>query len=133
MAKVSSRPRRLGGAEVDFAQIVAEALAELPPEIQDRMENVEVVIGDWPSPAQLRRAGLRRGQTLFGLYEGVPLTQRTSGYNLVPPDKITIFQGPIEAFYHTAQEMRDQVRRTVLHEVGHHFGLDEARLRELDY
>jgi len=117
----------------DFAQIVAEALAELPPEIQQRMENVEVVIAGWPTPGQLQRVGLGPAQTLFGLYEGIPLTQRTSGYNLVPPDKITIFQGPIEASHRTPAAMREQIRRTVLHEVGHHFGLDEDRLRKLNY
>ncbi len=118
---------------VDFARLVAEALEGLPPEIRERMENVEVVIADWPTRTQLRRAGLRPGQTLFGLYEGVPLTQRTGGYNLVPPDKITIFRGPILAAFRTPEEMRQQVRRTVLHEIGHHFGLDEERLRALDY
>lgn len=118
---------------MDFARLVAEALEDLPPEIRERMENVEVVIADWPTRAQLRRAGLRPGQTLFGLYEGVPLTQRTSGYNLVLPDKITIFRGPILASFRTPEEMRRQVRRTVLHEIGHHFGLDEERLRALDY
>lgn len=125
--------RRLVRRGWDFAQIVAEALEELPPEIQARMENVEVVVAWWPTRAQLRQAGLRAGQTLFGLYEGVPLTRRTSGYHLVPPDKITIFQGPIEATHRTPEAMRRQVRRTVLHEVGHHFGLDEDRLRALDY
>lgn len=125
--------RRRARDRHDFARLVAEALEELPPEIRERMENVEVVIAEWPTPAQLRRAGLRRGQTLFGLYEGVPLTQRTSGYNLVPPDKITIFRGPILATFRSPEEIRRQVRRTVLHEVGHHFGLDEAHLRALDY
>ncbi|MBC7222752.1 MAG: metallopeptidase family protein [Anaerolineae bacterium] len=125
--------RRSVRKRLDFARLVAEALEELPPEIRERMENVEVVIAEWPTPAQLRRAGLRRGQTLFGLYEGVPLTHRTSGYNLVPPDKITIFRGPILATFRSPDEIRRQVRRTVLHEVGHHFGLDEARLRALDY
>jgi predicted Zn-dependent protease with MMP-like domain len=126
--------RREGGSGfVEFARLVEEALEDLPPEIRERMENVEVVIADWPTRAQLRRAGLRPGQMLFGLYEGIPLTQRTSGYNLVPPDKITIFRGPILAAFRTPEEMRRQVRRTVLHEVGHHFGLDEEHLRALDY
>lgn len=125
--------RELGIARTDFARLVAEALEDLPPEIRERMENVEVVIADWPTRTQLRRAGLRPGQTLFGLYEGVPLTQRTSGYNLVPPDKVTIFRGPILAALRTPEEIRRQVRRTVLHEIGHHFGLDEERLRALDY
>ncbi|NLE76974.1 MAG: metallopeptidase family protein [Chloroflexi bacterium] len=127
------RSRRRRERTVDFETIVAEALAQLPLEIQRRMENVQVVIADWPTRAEMRRAGLGPHQTLFGLYEGVPLTERTSGYHLVPPDKITIFEGPIAAAFRSPDEMREQVRRTVLHEVGHHFGMDEAQLRALDY
>jgi predicted Zn-dependent protease with MMP-like domain len=75
--------------------------------------------------------GLRPGQTLFGLYEGVPQTQRTSHYGLVLPDKITIFQGPIERLHRSPEAIREQVRRTVIHELAHHFGISDERLREL--
>ncbi len=124
-----SNPRRRG--DKSFEELVAEALDSLPPDIQEKLENVEVVVEWRPSPAQMRRMGLGPGQTLFGLYEGVPLTERTSGYNLVLPDKITIFRQPIEAYCRTDEQVRQTVRRTVLHELAHHFGISDDRLREL--
>jgi len=75
--------------------------------------------------------GLGPGQTLFGLYEGVPLTERSSHYGMVLPDKITIFRQPIEAYCRSEEEIRQMVRRTVLHELAHHFGIPDQRLREL--
>jgi predicted Zn-dependent protease with MMP-like domain len=117
--------------EKTFEALVAEALDRLPPDIQEKLENVEVVVEWRPSPALLRRLGLRPGDTLFGLYEGVPLTQRTSGYGLVLPDKITIFRQPIEAYSRSDEQVRRRVRHTVLHELAHHFGISDDRLREL--
>jgi len=114
-----------------FEGLVAEALDSLPLEFQEKMQHVDVVIKDWPTSEELKRAGLHRGQTLFGLYDGIPLTERTTRYGLVLPDRITIYQGPIEACCHTAEEVRRQVRQVVLHEIGHHFGISEDRLREL--
>lgn len=114
-----------------FETLVAEALDNLPPDIQEKLENVEVVVEWHPSPAQMRRLGLGRGHTLFGLYEGIPLTERTSGYNMVLPDKITIFRQPIEAHCRSDEQVRQTVRRTVLHELAHHFGISDQRLREL--
>ena len=82
----------------------------------------------------MRSVGLRPGQTLFGLYQGVPRTQRTTAYNLVLPDKITIFRGPLLAHFGAdAPRLREEIRRVVLHEIAHHFGLGEERLRELGY
>jgi predicted Zn-dependent protease with MMP-like domain len=117
--------------EKTFEALVAEALDRLPPDIQEKLENVEVVVEWRPSPALLRRLGLRPGDTLFGLYEGVPLTQRTSGYGLVLPDKITIFRQPIEAYSRSDEQVRRRIRHTVLHELAHHFGISDDRLREL--
>jgi predicted Zn-dependent protease with MMP-like domain len=114
-----------------FELLVAEALDSLPSDIQEKLENVEVVVVWRPSPAQLRQVGLGPGHTLFGLYEGIPLTNRTSGYNMVLPDKITIFRQPIEAHCRTDEQVRQVVRRTVLHELAHHFGISDDRLREL--
>jgi len=116
-----------------FERLVAEALDSLPPEFAARLENVEVVVERYPTRRQLALAGVPRGQTLFGLYEGVPLTERTASYGLVLPDKITIFQGPIEAYCRTDAEVREQVRQTVIHEFAHHFGIDDAALREMGY
>lgn len=115
-----------------FYELVEEALASLPDEIARAMSNVEVVVEPWPTVRHLLAAGITPGRgTLFGLYQGVPLTHRSRSYSLVPPDKITIFQGPIAAACRTEDAIREQVRRTVIHEVAHHFGIDDDRLREL--
>ena len=113
-----------------FEELVADALDTIPPELGRAIENVAVVIADWPTDAQL---GGRSG-TLLGLYEGVPLTQRDSiAYAGVLPDRITIFRGPISARAADERELADVVRTTVLHEVGHYFGLSDTRLRELGW
>lgn len=117
----------------EFEALVAEALDDLPPEILERMDNVAVTVAYWPGRAQLARAGVKSPNTLFGLYEGVPLTKRGTGYGMVPPDRITLFQGPLEAACGTLAAIREQVRRTVIHEIAHHFGIDEDRIRELGY
>ena len=116
-----------------FEALVAEALASLPSEILERMDNVAVTVAYWPSRTQLARAGVEPPHALFGLYEGVPLTKRGAGYGMVPPDRITLFQGPLETACRTLTAIREQVRRTVIHEIGHHFGMDEDRIRELGY
>ncbi len=115
----------------DFEGLVAEALDGLPADIRQMLDNVEVTVAGWPSADTLRSAGLRPGQLLFGLYQGVPKTRRTSHYGLVLPDKITIYQGPIERVCRTPAAVRAQVRKTVLHELAHHFGLSDERLREI--
>jgi len=113
-----------------FDDLVAEALNELPQEFEDRLENVDVVVMDHPTRRQLAKVG--RGMTLLGLYEGVPQTRRTRGYNLVTPDRITIFQKPIEAACCSEAEIAVEIQRVVLHEIAHHFGLGDARLREIE-
>ncbi len=114
-----------------FDQLVAEVLQELPADIRRLMDNVQITVEDWPTASTLRSVGLRPEQLLFGLYQGVPQTQRTSHYGLVLPDKITIFQGAIERVCRTPAAIRKQVRKTVLHELAHHFGISDQRLREL--
>jgi len=116
----------------EFERLVAEALEELPEEFQKRLDNVDVVVADNPTRDQRERAGIGPHQTLFGLYEGVPLTKRDRGYHLVLPDKITIFQRPMEAVCRTNEEIRNLVRKTVMHEIAHHFGLGDERLREFE-
>ena len=113
-----------------FEDLVAAALDELPQDFLSALDNVEVVVDLEPSEAQLRRLAARGG-TLLGLYEGVPRTSRTSGYGLVVPDKITIFEGPIRRASRDEESLKRQVQRTVLHELAHHFGISDARLREL--
>jgi predicted Zn-dependent protease with MMP-like domain len=116
----------------EFEQLVDQALAELPPFFAERLANVAVMVRPWPTHNELERAGIPAGHTLLGLYHGIPQTVRTSNYNLVPPDTITLYQGPIErAAGPSLAAIRNQVRRTVLHELAHHFGIDDDRLREL--
>ena len=116
-----------------FQQYVAEALETLPDDIKKMMSNVAVTVAETPTAAQKQSVGLRSGYSLYGLYQGVPLTQRGSGYGMVPPDRITIFMYPMVYHHHTPEGIRRQVQKTVLHEIGHHFGLGEKRLRELGY
>jgi predicted Zn-dependent protease with MMP-like domain len=112
-----------------FEQLVAEAIDSLPEPIAARLDNVEVVIEAWPSRRQLQATGVPHGQTLLGLYEGVPLTQRDTNYGLVLPDKITIFSGPIEQMCVTAADVRAQVQHTVVHEFAHFFGISDEQLK----
>ena len=116
-----------------FETLVIDVLDELPEPILNMMENVDVVIENRPTREQLEEAEVEPGGTLFGLYEGIPLTARDGGYFLVPPDKITIFKRPIELSCRTREEIAEQVRITVIHEVAHHFGIGEERLDELGW
>jgi predicted Zn-dependent protease with MMP-like domain len=112
-----------------FEALVVEALDSLPEPIQALMDNVAIVVAYRPTAAQLASVGLDMRSQLYGLYVGVPKTQRGTNYGEVLPDKILIFQQPIERACRTPAQVREQVRRTVLHEIGHHFGLNEAELR----
>ena len=116
---------------VDFERSVAEALDDLPPVFLERLENVEVVVEPYADQQTLRLAGVKNPMQLLGFYHGIPLTERSHGYTLVLPDKISIYQRPIEHVCHTPDAIRAQVRRTVLHELAHHFGISDDRLREL--
>jgi predicted Zn-dependent protease with MMP-like domain len=113
---------------VTFEDLVAEALDSLPEDIASKMENVEVVVEDEP-PVELRP----RHGTLLGLYHGIPLTQRGTWYTSAMPDKISIYRGPITRYARTPEGIREQVRRTVIHEIAHHFGISDTRLRELGW
>ena len=115
-----------------FVDIVIKAVSDLPKEFQELMENVDIVVEDWPSRQQLKQVDVHDRYELFGLYEGTPLTQRDQGYNLVLPDKITIFQKPLEAQYRTAKELKLEITRTVKHEIAHFFGLDEDAIDKIE-
>lgn len=114
-----------------FEQLVAEAIEALPEEFLSRLENVAVVVEDEPASGQLARSKRRRGETLLGLYEGVPLTERGSQYGMVLPDKITIFQKPIESRCRNETEIAAEIQRVLRHEIAHHFGIGDARLKQL--
>ena len=115
-----------------FEWLVARAIETLPDEFSARLENIDVVVEDSPAQSQIARAGLGRGQTLLGLYEGVPLTRRGAHYGLVPPDKITIFQKPIEAKCRDDARVTTEIQRVVQHEIAHHFGIGDARLEQIE-
>ncbi len=115
-----------------FEWLVARAVDSLPEEFRTKLENIDVVVQDWPTQGQLNSAGLRQGHTLLGLYEGVPLTKRSQHYGLVLPDKITIFQKPIEAGCKGETEITAEIQRIVQHEIAHHFGIGDARLKQLE-
>jgi predicted Zn-dependent protease with MMP-like domain len=111
------------GTVDEFEQLVEQAIDSLPDDLRDFMSNVAVVVEDEP-PA---------GLPLLGLYQGVPLTNRSSAYAGVPPDKITIYRGPLERYAgDDPARLEAEVRRVVLHEIAHHFGISDERLRELD-
>jgi len=114
----------------EFEDLVRQAIETLPEQFLARLENVDVVVADRPTAEQLRENRMPEGETLLGLYEGVPLVDREN-YGLVMPDKITVFQRPLEEMCRTREELVDEVRVTVVHEVAHFFGLDDRALREM--
>lgn len=108
-----------------FARLVRRALMDLPPRFGDRMRNVEIVIDDEPAPEHAQP-----GRELLGLYEGVPLTERSYGEPILP-DRISIYRGPIQRMSSSPRRQAQIVRDTVMHEIAHHFGISDARLTEL--
>ncbi|HEY7907877.1 MAG TPA: metallopeptidase family protein [Thermomicrobiales bacterium] len=116
-----------------FERLVADALDSLPDAILQMLDNVAVVVADEPTAHQIQRVGLAADEMLLGLYEGIPRTERTSGYGAVLPDKVTIFQRAIEETCDTEDELIDAVRHTVVHELAHHLGISDARLIDLGF
>jgi len=115
-----------------FEWLVARVVKGLPDEFLTKLQNIDVVVKDRPAPGQVGRAGLRHGETLLGLYEGVPQTKRGGHYGLVPPDKITIFRKPIEARCRHDAEVIAEIQRVVKHEIAHHFGISDTRLQQIE-
>jgi len=115
-----------------FEALVARAISNLPAEFRRRLENVDIVVEDWPAAGQLKQAKHSRRTELLGLYQGVPQTRRGLRYGLVLPDKISIFQKPIEAQCRSDDEIEARVEEVVRHEIAHHFGLDEQTLRDIE-
>ncbi|MBI4310271.1 MAG: metallopeptidase family protein [Chloroflexi bacterium] len=116
----------------EFERLVLEAVEGLPASIRERIDNVDVVVREWPSPDDLEGSAIPDRYGLLGLYQGIPLTQR-GHYDMALPDKITIFRRPIEAICATRAEIVQQVRTTVVHEVAHHFGIDDDSLERTQY
>ena len=119
-------------SDEQFEQLINESMEELPQDYISNMKNVAIVIADEPTSEQRVKLKLHCNQTLFGLYEGLPLTKRGMNYSGVLPDKITIFKYPILANTRTPAELKEQVKRTLWHEIAHHYGLDHDRIHKLE-
>ena len=117
--------------DAEFEAIIARAIEDLPPEHIQNMENMAIVYADEPSAEQLQKQGVRHSQLLLGLYEGIPLTARySSSYSSVLPDKITLFKHPLLAVSANAEDFYQQVKRTLWHEIAHHYGLNHHDIDE---
>ena len=116
----------------EFERLVERALQKLPRRFRARLQNIAVVVEDWADDRTLEEMGIEPPDTLYGLYRGTDLTRRDTSYGNVLPDVIAIYQGPIQEDCETVEEMEELVRDTVVHEVGHFFGLDDDRLAELE-
>ena len=114
-----------------FQTLVQRVVDTLPDHLQDLLDNVAIVVADEPSSEQLRDADGTTHDDLFGLYQGIPMTDRGSGYSMVLPDRITIFIGPLGRAFTSQELLEEEIRITILHELGHHLGLDEAGLEAL--
>lgn len=112
--------------------MVTKAMDELPQHYIKGLQNVVIVFEEQPSSEQRRRQHLQAWQTLFGLYEGIPRVQRGNNYNLVLPDKITLFKGPLEQASKTLAELQENIKRTLWHEIAHYYGLGHKRIHELE-
>lgn len=118
-------------SDEEFAALIAESMDELPAEHMAAVRNVAIVYADEPTPEQREQLRLRNGESLFGLYEGVPLPQR-QGTTPYLPDKITIFKRPILEHVQTIAELKAQIKHTVWHELAHYFGLDHPAIYDLE-
>jgi predicted Zn-dependent protease with MMP-like domain len=118
-------------SDKQFHELINEALESLPGEHAQGIKNIAILMQDDPTPEQRVKLQLRDDQTLFGLYEGIPLSRR-QGTTQVLPDKITLFKGPIERSAQTLPALKEQIRHTLWHEIAHYYGLDHPRIHELE-
>ena len=118
-------------SDEQFAQLVGKAMDALSKQMEE-VKNVGIVIADDPTPEQRVKLELRGNETLFGLYEGIPLTRRNNNYSGVLPDKITIFKNPLSMSVNTIEELQKEVHHTLWHELAHHFGLNHDRIHKLE-
>lgn len=119
-------------SDQEFEKLISHAIDNIPEKYASRLDNVGIFWENEPTPGQREKLKLHCNQTLLGLYEGIPLTKRGAGYNLVLPDKITLFKIPIQMSVNNMTELREQVGRTLWHEVAHYFGLDHDRIHALE-
>jgi predicted Zn-dependent protease with MMP-like domain len=116
-----------------FESLVHEAIRDLPQQFREKLTNMAIIIEDYPTDDLLDRMEVPEDETLFGLYEGVPLTERGHFNEPLFPDRILIFQGSIEDACSSADEIKEEIRITVAHEIAHFFGFDDEALEELGY
>jgi len=116
----------------EFEKIVKEGIRAIPEKFLRKLKNVAILVEEEPTPAQKKKLNIHPDWTLFGLYEGVPQLERGANYSAVLPDKITIFQNPIEALARDEKDIKEMVKNTVWHEIAHHFGMDEFRVRQAE-
>ncbi len=116
----------------EFEKIVREGIKAIPDKFLRKLKNVAIVVEDEPTSAQKKKLNIHPDWTLFGLYEGVPQLERGANYSAVLPDKITIFQNPIEAAANNNEDIKEIVKNTVWHEIAHHFGMDEIQVRKAE-
>jgi predicted Zn-dependent protease with MMP-like domain len=115
-----------------FDDMVVAAIEGLPEQFRDRISNVEFAVEDFARPDDLARTGAPPGSVLLGVYRGVPLPRRHAGYNMALPDRIVIFQQPLQRLARDEADLRGRVRQVVRHEIAHYFGISDDRLREID-
>ncbi|MBF6599675.1 MAG: metallopeptidase family protein [Dehalococcoidia bacterium] len=115
----------------EFIRLVHQALRDVPSPFREHLREIDIVVKRRPSRADLAEAELGPGESMYGFYRGVPLTERGGGYNLVAPDVIDVYQEPLEEDFPDEGELIAEIRATVLHELGHFFGIDDERLEEL--
>ncbi len=118
-------------SEERFQELINEALEELPGEHVKNIENVAILYEDFPTPRQREELDLRHDQTLLGLYEGIPLSQR-QGMPRILPDKITLFRGPLCMQANSEKELKEEIKHTLWHEIAHYYGLDHKQIRNLE-
>jgi predicted Zn-dependent protease with MMP-like domain len=114
-----------------FERLVHKALSDIPPDIRLSIQNVDIVVDNVASMNQIAGTGIENEMELLGLYEGIPITERY-GYDMVLPDKITLFQKPIEAICDNQEQITEEISKTLIHEIAHHFGLDDNHLDQLE-
>lgn len=116
-----------------FEQFVRKAVEGIPEQLKEALDNIDIVIEDRPSPGLLREMGMEPGEPLFGLYEGIPLPERSHDTLFQMPDKITIYRGELIRAGFRGRELTEEIRLTVIHEIGHYFGFDDDHLEDLGY
>ncbi len=119
--------------DTEFDALITRAMDELPQDYIKGLDNVAITYADAPTNEQSQQQGLRQGELLLGLYEGIPLTQRGAGYTFVLPDKITLFKLPLLQVSRGGEELFENIKRTLWHEIAHHYGLGHDRIHELEH